>query len=196
VLLGVATIREPFGRSWLAPVLDLLLFQSTIITGLELRRLPWQGIFNKRLLLNTSPFVGRVVALELHHLSWLEVSMSAGRIIAYISAAILIFFGVLFIWATFSPEGQIGWLVVGVISVGIGFGLIWFASRKRQAGETAGENLTLNIDLSGDVNLDTMKCKSCGGAITMDNIKMVAGAPVVTCPYCNTTYQLTEEPKW
>jgi uncharacterized Zn-finger protein len=30
----------------------------------------------------------------------------------------------------------------------------------------------------------------------VDNIKMVAGAPVVTCPYCNTTYQLTEEPKW
>jgi len=25
---------------------------------------------------------------------------------------------------------------------------------------------------------------------------MVAGAPVVTCPYCNTSYQLKEEPKW
>jgi len=41
-----------------------------------------------------------------------------------------------------------------------------------------------------------MKCKSCGGSLTMDNIKLVAGAPVVNCPYCNTTYQLTEEPKW
>jgi uncharacterized Zn-finger protein len=30
----------------------------------------------------------------------------------------------------------------------------------------------------------------------MDNIQMVAGAPVVNCPYCHTTYQLTEEPKW
>jgi len=29
-----------------------------------------------------------------------------------------------------------------------------------------------------------------------DMAKMVAGAPVVTCPYCGTTYQLTEEPKW
>jgi uncharacterized Zn-finger protein len=25
---------------------------------------------------------------------------------------------------------------------------------------------------------------------------MMAGAPVVTCPYCQATYQLTEEPKW
>lgn len=31
--------------------------------------------------------------------------MPAGKLIAYIFAAILIFFGVLFIWATFSPEG-------------------------------------------------------------------------------------------
>jgi hypothetical protein len=123
--------------------------------------------------------------------------MSAGKIIAYIFAAILIFFGVLFIWATFSPDGQIGWLVVGVISVGIGFGLIWFAGRKTKSDSTAqGDNVTLKLDLPGDVNLDSMKCQSCGGVLTMDAIKMVAGAPVVSCPYCNTTYQLTEEPKW
>jgi hypothetical protein len=123
--------------------------------------------------------------------------MSAGKIIAYIFAAILIFFGVLFIWATFSPDGQIGWLVVGVISVGIGFGLIWFAGRKAKSDRTAqGDNVTLKLDLPGDVNLDSMKCQSCGGVLTMDAIKMVAGAPVVSCPYCNTTYQLTEEPKW
>ena len=123
--------------------------------------------------------------------------MSAGKIIAYIFAAILIFFGVLFIWATFSPDGQIGWLVVGIISVGIGFGLIWFTGRKSaSAHATQGDNVTLKLDLPGDVNLDSMKCQSCGGVLTMDAIKMVAGAPVVSCPYCNTTYQLTEEPKW
>lgn len=123
--------------------------------------------------------------------------MSAGKVITYILAAILIFFGVLFIWATFSPEGQTGWLLVGVISVGIGFGLIWFAARSKAfAGGSNGDNVSLKIDLSGDVNLDSMKCQSCGGAITMENIKMVAGAPVVSCPYCNSTYQLTEEPKW
>jgi len=123
--------------------------------------------------------------------------MSAGKIIAYIFAAILIFFGVLFIWATFSPDGQLGWLVVGIISVGIGFGIIWFAGRKRPTVEgVGGNNVTLNIDLPGDINVDQMKCQSCGGALTMDAIQMVAGAPVVSCPYCNTTYQLTEEPKW
>jgi len=123
--------------------------------------------------------------------------MSAGKIIAYIFSAILIFFGVLFIWATFSPQGNLAWLLIGIISVGIGFGIIWFAGRRQPAsGGQAGGDINLNIDLPGDISLDTMKCQSCGGSLTMDNIKMAAGAPVVSCPYCNTTYQLNEEPKW
>ncbi len=123
--------------------------------------------------------------------------MSAGKIIGYIFAAILVFFGILFIWATFSPQGQIGWLIVGVISVGIGFGIIWFLGKsKAMSAAGNGENVTLNIDLPSNVNMDTLKCKSCGAALTKGDIKMVAGAPVITCPYCHTTYQLTEDPKW
>jgi hypothetical protein len=121
--------------------------------------------------------------------------MTAIKIIAYIAAAILIFFGVLFIWGAFSPSGSTGWILIGLISVVIGFGLIWFGSRQKPASQ-AGDNVTLNIDLPANVALDTLKCKSCGGVLSAKDIKMVAGAPQVTCPYCQTTYQLTEEPKW
>jgi hypothetical protein len=117
------------------------------------------------------------------------------KLIGYIVAALLIFFGVLFIWGAFSPDGSPGWIPVGLISVGIGFVIIWFLSR-RKPGEQAGDNVTLQVDLPANVNLDSFKCQSCGGSLTPDNVKMVAGAPVVTCPYCNTSYQLTEEPKW
>ena len=122
--------------------------------------------------------------------------MSAGKIIAYIAAAIIIFFSILFIWGAFDVQGGgIIWILIGLIGVVIGFVIIWFAARsKAQAG--AGDNVTLKIDLPANVNMDTLKCKSCGGSLTMDNIKMVAGAPVVSCPYCNSTYQLSEEPKW
>jgi len=120
--------------------------------------------------------------------------MSATKIIAYISAAFLIFFGFLFIYATFSPNGQVGWLVIGLISVAAGFVLIFWAGRKPAAG--TDQNVTVKIDLPGNVSMDTMKCKSCGGVLSPDNISLVVGAPVVTCPYCKTTYQLTEEPKW
>ncbi len=121
--------------------------------------------------------------------------MTAGKIIAYIFAAILIFFGVLFIWSAFNPQGQVGSIFIGIVTVAIGFGLIWLAGRRKLSPQT-GDEVTLKIDLPANVNLDTIKCKSCGGDLSADNIKMVAGAPVVTCPYCGTTYQLTEDPKW
>jgi hypothetical protein len=120
--------------------------------------------------------------------------MSAGKLIAYIAASILIFFGVIFLWGAFSPQGSPSWILIGLISVAIGFVLIIVGARRRAAAGT--ENVTLKVDLPANVNLDTLKCRSCGGALTADNIKMVAGAPLVTCPYCHTSYQLTEEPKW
>lgn len=120
--------------------------------------------------------------------------MRAIKIIAFIVAAILIFFGVLFIWGAFSPQGSTGWIWIGVITVAIGLALIWFgAQAKTKPGDT---NITYKIDLPAEVKMDELKCRACGGVLTMDNITMVAGAPVVNCPYCKTTYQLKEEPKW
>lgn len=119
--------------------------------------------------------------------------MSAGKIIGYIFAAIAIFFGILFIWGAFSSEGNPAWILVGGLSVLIGAGMIWILGRK-QGPEN--QEVTMKIDLSGDVDLDTLSCKSCGGQLSSENISMAAGAPMVECPYCGTNYQLTEEPKW
>jgi hypothetical protein len=123
--------------------------------------------------------------------------MSAGKIIAYLAAALFLFFGVLFLWAAFAPGvagHAAGYIIIGLVQVGIAFGLIWFASRRKPGAETT--ELVQKIELSGDINLESLTCRNCGGALTAENIKMVAGAPVVSCPYCNTSYQLTEEPKW
>jgi hypothetical protein len=118
--------------------------------------------------------------------------MSAGKIIAYIAAALFIGLGALFILSAFGTTPQPENILTGIILVGIGFGLILIASRKKP-GE---EEVRLEIDLSGDVNLDTLACESCGGQLSSEHISMVAGAPVVSCPFCGTSYQLTEEPKW
>lgn len=122
--------------------------------------------------------------------------MNALKVIAYILAGILIFFGVLFIWAAFGEQFRSGWLITGIITVLIGFGILAAGIYLGRQAAAQNQNVTLNIDLPADVNLDTLKCQSCGGVLSPENIKMVAGAPVVTCPYCGTTYQLTEEPKW
>ena len=123
--------------------------------------------------------------------------MNAGRIIAYVVAAIFIIFGFLFVLSAFGTQPQPMNILYGLVLLAIGFAAIWVGTRLGRAAQAAsGDNVTLKIDLPANVNMDTLKCKSCGGALTPKDIKMVAGAPVVTCPYCNTTYQLTEEPKW
>ncbi|WP_299027975.1 hypothetical protein [uncultured Thermanaerothrix sp.] len=120
--------------------------------------------------------------------------MSAGKIIAYIVAAILIFFGVLFVWGATGDQGDLMWIPIGLITIALGLVLIFWAARRPK--QETPPQVTLKVDLPANINLDTLKCKSCGGTLKAENIKIVAGAPVVTCPYCGTSYQLTEEPKW
>ncbi|KPL70129.1 hypothetical protein ADN00_19005 [Ornatilinea apprima] len=124
--------------------------------------------------------------------------MKAIKIIAFVIAAILILFGVIFILGAFSPQGQSSWIITGIVLLAASFGIIFFATRIHAPASDSGaaQNVTYQIDLPGSVNMDTIKCKSCGGTLTANDIKMVAGAPMVTCPYCHTSYQLTEEPKW
>jgi hypothetical protein len=126
----------------------------------------------------------------------------------YISAGILLLaslcligFGGITLYGSTAPNGQANWASIGVAlsCVGVlmlagGILLIWLAIRKQK--QAAAQNVTLKIDLPGETKIEAMKCRSCGGELTADNIKLVNGAPMVTCPYCNTIYQLTEEPKW
>ena len=89
--------------------------------------------------------------------------------------------------------GSVG-VLLGVIALVAGIVLVVFAYRRTKQ-ETA-QNVTLKVDLPGDTKIEEMKCKSCGGTLTAENIKLVNGAPMVTCPYCNSVYSLAEEPKW
>ncbi len=122
--------------------------------------------------------------------------MSAGKLIGYIVAAILIFFGVLFIWATFSPDGQVGWIVVGIISVAIGLGIIALVRLREPKPAQAPQEIIQKIDLSGDMQLETLKCEKCGGELQKDSISIREGAVFIDCPYCGSAYQMVEEPKW
>ena len=116
-----------------------------------------------------------------------------GKTVGYIAAAIIILFGVLVVIGATDETGSVGWLLPGAALIVLGLGMIWLIGRRAKS-ESA--EIIQKIELSGDVNLETLSCQSCGGALSPDNIKMVAGAPVVTCPYCSSTYQLSEEPKW
>jgi uncharacterized membrane protein len=85
-------------------------------------------------------------------------------------------------------------MLLGAIALLGGIVMIVFAARKTK--QDTAQNVTVKIDLPGETKIEQMKCRSCGGSLTSDNVKLVNGAPMVSCPYCNTVYQLTEEPKW
>jgi len=133
-----------------------------------------------------------------------------GRKLLYIGAGILFLvglcllgYGVLSVIGSTSAQGSpsllsfgIGFACLGVFFLAGGAGLVWLGSRQAASGVSGSQQVVMKIDLPGDTKISQMKCQSCGGAITSNDIKMMAGAPVVTCPYCQATYQLTEEPKW
>jgi Zn finger protein HypA/HybF involved in hydrogenase expression len=112
------------------------------------------------------------------------------EIVSYIIAAALAFFGFVFIAGS---QGQIIRIVVGVILFGAAGALI-YAVRARPKKEE--HTHVQKIDLSGDVQLEQMKCQSCGGSLSKENLEVRAGAIFVDCPYCGASYQIEEAPKW
>ena len=122
-----------------------------------------------------------------------------GAGILFLIGLCLVGYGVLSVIGSTSSQGDSNWLsfgigfgCAGVLFLGGGAGLIYLAMR----GQKTEIIQKVEIDLPGDTQLEEMKCRSCGGTLTSDNIKLVNGAPMVNCPYCDTAYQLTEEPKW
>jgi transcription elongation factor Elf1 len=54
----------------------------------------------------------------------------------------------------------------------------------------------MQVDLPGEVNMKGFQCTSCGASLDSKSVTVVAGAVHVNCPYCGSSYQLEEEPKW
>ena len=132
----------------------------------------------------------------------------AGKTFLYVGAGILFLiglclvgYGVLNVIGSTSANGSANWLtfglgfgLVGILFLAGGAGLVYAAMRGQKTEVV--QQVTMKVDLPGDTKISAVTCRNCGGALKPENIKMVAGAPMVECPYCGTTYQLTEEPKW
>jgi DNA-directed RNA polymerase subunit RPC12/RpoP len=123
--------------------------------------------------------------------------MSTGKIIGYVLAGILLFFGVLWLLSAFGAEtaNPGGRLLVGGLLVLIGLGII-VAVRLREPKPEQKVTIHQEIDIGGDVDMETLKCRNCGAQLDKSAISVAEGAVIVSCPYCGTTYQIVEEPKW
>jgi len=119
-----------------------------------------------------------------------------GRIIGYVVAAGVILLGLLWLLSS-SAAGPAWWsrLILGVILLAVGVVIIWVV---RTRGPAPVQQITQQVDLEmpGEISVDKLKCQSCGGELSKDHVSLAQGAVMISCPYCGSTYQITEEPKW
>ncbi len=134
----------------------------------------------------------------------------ANKTLLYIGAGILFLVGICFLGYgainVIGSTSQRAGVGPNLMNLGIGFGCVGalflaggaalvYASIRGTKTEVI-QQVTMKVDMPGDTKVEQMTCKNCGGALKPENVKMVMGAPMVECPFCGTTYQLTEEPKW
>jgi hypothetical protein len=112
------------------------------------------------------------------------------KLIAYPLSALLGLLGIVFV---VGAQGQPIRIVVGVVLMAAAGALVWLALQRPQQTTVT---IQQKIDLPGKVNIQEMTCRSCGAGLNKDSITVKAGAIYVNCPYCGSTYQLEEEPKW
>ena len=123
-------------------------------------------------------------------------------VVAGIGACILLLFGILFTWAAFSPQSEPGWLTIGIVTdvialviIALAVGTVVFV-RFRRTKDAQQQTIVQQIDLSGEIGMEKLKCRECGAELSQDSVTVKEGAIFISCPYCGSTYQVVEEPKW
>jgi hypothetical protein len=114
-------------------------------------------------------------------------------------------FGALYILAAHAedavnPGARLGtgiaMVVVGLIiwsGAAIGAFLAW---RRMQPKAEQKVTIQQEVELTGDIDLASLKCENCAASLDRDAITVREGAILVSCPYCGAAYQMVEEPKW
>jgi len=103
-------------------------------------------------------------------------------------ALILGLLGLLFI---IGYQHQLGRLLIGLVLLASAILLLCIHRLKPKQ-----TTIVQQIDLTGDISPQEMKCKNCGSTLTNKSVNVKAGAVFISCEACGTEYQLEEAPKW
>jgi len=112
-------------------------------------------------------------------------------VLGAIAVAVVFFFAVIFALAASVQSTFTRLLTSGVLFV-IGIAIIagiYYTTRKPKT-------VIQRLEVSGQMKAASIKCPNCSASVDASSIKIVSGVPYATCPYCGTTFEVTEEPKW
>ncbi len=112
-------------------------------------------------------------------------------VLGAVAVAILFFFAIIFALAASVQEtatrlATSGLLFIIALAIIVG---IYYTTRKPKT-------VIQQLEVSGQMKAASSKCPNCGASVDANQIKIVSGVPYATCPYCGTTFEVTEEPKW
>lgn len=111
-------------------------------------------------------------------------------LVLYILAAVLGFLGFIFVVGS---QGLPLRIFIGLVCFGAAGVLVYLARIRPQPSETT---VVQKIDLSGDINLENLRCQQCDAPLSKDAVSVEAGAVMVHCEYCGASYHIEEEAKW
>jgi predicted Zn finger-like uncharacterized protein len=114
--------------------------------------------------------------------------MMLKTVVGYVVSAILLFFAVLYALAS-SVENPIRIWISALLFLA-GFGILYFVWKRQPT------QIVQKLEVPGRIKVQAIKCPNCSASIDMNQIKIVDGVPLVKCPYCGHTFEITEEPKW
>jgi DNA-directed RNA polymerase subunit RPC12/RpoP len=112
-------------------------------------------------------------------------------VLGTLAVAVLFFFAIIFALAASVQETVTRLIASGLLFL-TGIALVagmYYATRKPKT-------VIQQIEISGQMKAASIKCPNCGASVDANLIKIVSGVPYATCPYCGTTFEVIEEPKW
>lgn len=112
------------------------------------------------------------------------------KIAAYGLAGLLGVLGLIFIVGF---QGQVGRLLIGGVLLLAAVVVVYLVRVQPQQTQVT---TVQKIDLSGDVAIEEIRCRSCNAPLSRDEITVEAGAIMVSCDHCGATYQFEEAPKF
>lgn len=106
----------------------------------------------------------------------------------YLSSAILIALGILFIIASYTETIR---FAEGLVFIGVAFIIAYYARGKRLV------EIKRAVTLSGPMRVrKAIRCPHCGARLNPEKIKIIDGRPYLTCDYCKNRLEISEEPDW
>lgn len=123
---------------------------------------------------------------------YMEGIMAGLRVFFIVLGIFFILLGLMFLIAS-ADSNFLPRFVIGISMFAPG---IFFVRKGVREQKEKTVVISRTLDLSGDVNLESMTCDKCGAGLSSENVSFKAGTVFVSCPYCKTEYQIEEKPKW